>query len=74
GELAEFGGVVLVEWGDVLEGVFGDHLTIHLDQDPDDDTDELALDRARIIDVAGTGSTWASRWDSLRNRLAEFTC
>ena len=59
GELAEFGGVVLVEWGDVLEGVFGDHLTIHLDQDPDDDTDELALDRARIIDVAGTGSTWA---------------
>ena len=74
GELAEFGGVVLVEWGDVVEGVFGDHLTIHLDQDPDDETDELTLDRGRLIDVAGTGPTWASRWDSLRNRLAEFTC
>lgn len=73
-ELAEFGGVVLVEWGDVVDGIFGDHLTIHLDQDPDDETDELALDRARLIDVAGTGSTWASRWESLRNRLADFTC
>lgn len=74
GELAEFGGVVLVEWGDVVDGIFGDHLTIHLDQDPDDETDELALDRARLIDVAGSGSTWAARWDSLRSRLAGFTC
>lgn len=74
GELAEFGGVVLVEWGDVVDGVFGDHLTIHLDQDPDDEADDLALDRARLINVTGTGSTWAARWDSLRNRLADFAC
>ena len=41
-EHAEFGGVVLVEWGDVVEGVFGDHLTVYLDQDvdePDADAD-----------------------------------
>ena len=73
GELAEFGGVVLVEWGDVVDGVFSDHLIVRLDQDPDDDTDELALDRARLIEVAGTGPTWAARWESLRNRLMEFS-
>jgi tRNA threonylcarbamoyladenosine biosynthesis protein TsaE len=32
-ELAEFGGIVLVEWGDVVESVFGDHLVVHLDSD-----------------------------------------
>jgi len=74
GELAEYGGVVLVEWGDVVEGIFGDHLTVHLDPDPDDETDELALDRARLIEVAGTGSSWAGRWDALRNRLTGYTC
>ena len=74
GELAEFGGVVLVEWGDVVEGIFGDHLTIHLDQDPDDETDDLALDRARLIEVAGTGPSWAGRWDVLRSNLSRFAC
>jgi len=74
GELAEFSGVVLVEWGDVVDGIFGDHLTVLLEQDPDDETDELALDRARMIDVAGTGPSWASRWEPLRTRLAEFAC
>ncbi len=69
-ELAEFGGVVLVEWGDVVDSVFSDHLTVRLEQDPDDDSDELAVDRARLIDVAGTGPTWAARWESLRARLA----
>ncbi|MEP4651595.1 MAG: tRNA (adenosine(37)-N6)-threonylcarbamoyltransferase complex ATPase subunit type 1 TsaE [Ilumatobacter sp.] len=29
-ELAEFAGIVLVEWGDVVD-LFGDHLVIHLD-------------------------------------------
>mgnify|MGYP003863253483 CR=1 FL=1 len=71
---AEYGGVVLVEWGDVVEGIFGDHLTVHLDPDPDDETDELALDRARLIEIAGTGSSWAGRWDALRNRLTGYTC
>jgi len=73
-ELAEFGGVVLVEWGDVVEGIFGDHLTVHLDQDPDDETDELSLDRARMIEVSGTGPSWAPRWDMLRNQMGGFAC
>lgn len=73
-ELAEFGGVVLVEWGDVIDGIFGDHLTVHLDQDPDDETDELDLDRARLIEVVGTGQSWAGRWDALRSSLSRYAC
>ena len=37
-ELAEFSGIVLVEWGDVVD-LFGDHLVVHLDAHPDDDLD-----------------------------------
>ncbi len=74
GELAEFGGVVLVEWGDVVERIFGDHLTVHLEQDPDDETDDLALDRARLVSIDGTGPTWAGRWEALRNSLVGYAC
>ena len=31
GELAEFDGIVLVEWGDVVESTFGEHLVVRLD-------------------------------------------
>ena len=34
-ELAEFGGIVLIEWGDVAAGVLGDHLEIRLATDTD---------------------------------------
>ena len=62
---AEFGGVVLVEWGDVVDGAFGDHLTVSLDQDfdepdpdgdpnpHDDDSDVLSLDGRRLINMFG---------------------
>jgi tRNA threonylcarbamoyladenosine biosynthesis protein TsaE len=36
-ELAEDRGIVLVEWGDVVESMFGDHLVVHLEPDVDDD-------------------------------------
>jgi tRNA threonylcarbamoyladenosine biosynthesis protein TsaE len=47
-ELAEFHGVVLVEWGEVADASFGDHMVVHLeiadhpfhdhvDDDPSDD-------------------------------------
>jgi len=41
-ELAEFHGVVLVEWGEVAEAGFGDHLVVHLDFEHDDDDDAEA--------------------------------
>ncbi len=32
-ELAEFGGIVLIEWGDVAAGALGDHLEVRLTTD-----------------------------------------
>ena len=37
-ELAEYQGIVLVEWGDVVD-VFGDHLVVHLEADMAGDED-----------------------------------
>jgi tRNA threonylcarbamoyladenosine biosynthesis protein TsaE len=58
GELAEFDGIVLVEWGDVVESTFGEHLVVRLDL-LDGDVD------ARRITIAPTGPTWARRWPEL---------
>jgi len=86
-ELAEFAGIVLVEWGDVVD-LFGDHLIVHLDAhlpddldtdadtdtDTDDDSDVLALDGARHIEVDAVGPGWAARWDRLLTELAPHSC
>jgi tRNA threonylcarbamoyladenosine biosynthesis protein TsaE len=57
-ELAEFDGIVLVEWGDVVESTFGEHLVVRLEL-LDSDVD------ARRITIAATGPTWANRWPAL---------
>ena len=57
-ELAEYDGIVLVEWGDVVESTFGEHLLVRLDQD-----DEAT--EARDITIRPFGRTWASRWGRL---------
>lgn len=44
-ELAEFAGIVLVEWGDVVD-LFGDHLVVHLDPRIPDDLDAHEPDAA----------------------------
>jgi tRNA threonylcarbamoyladenosine biosynthesis protein TsaE len=85
-ELAEFAGIVLVEWGDVVD-LFGDHLVVHLDsQIPgeldadhvedavDDDSDVLALDGERHIEVDAVGAGWAGRWDRLLRELDPHRC
>jgi tRNA threonylcarbamoyladenosine biosynthesis protein TsaE len=58
GELAEFDGIVLVEWGDVVESTFGEHLVVRLEL-LDGDAD------ARRITITPVGPTWARRWHSL---------
>ena len=85
-ELVEFGGMLLVEWGDVVESFFDDHLVIQLqpdDEQPGDDahtddhasTEQADSDRsARLIDVSGVGSSWASRWDRIAEGLERFRC
>jgi len=62
-ELAEFDGIVLVEWGDVAAAGFGDHLEVRLSRDDragddlaDDDLagdDPAASDRSGSIDDFG---------------------
>ena len=62
-ELADDRGIVLVEWGDVVEAVFGEHLTVRLDPIDDDDM-------ARLITIHATGPAWAARWDAVRAAVA----
>ena len=84
-ELAEFGGIVLVEWGDVAGAVLGDHLEVRLspddvdddradgdDDDVRDDDDEFGLDSARLIELHASGGPWAGRWDRVTSALATF--
>jgi tRNA threonylcarbamoyladenosine biosynthesis protein TsaE len=65
GELADDRGIVLVEWGDVVAGVLGDHLAVRLDVVADDP--QLA---GRMITITPRGSSWATRWESLGNVVA----
>ncbi len=80
-ELAEFGGIVLIEWGDVVESTFGDHLTVLLSNVIDDDAggeeadpaaDELVSDSRRHVEIAGVGSSWAARWERIAWALEQF--
>jgi tRNA threonylcarbamoyladenosine biosynthesis protein TsaE len=65
GELAEYRGIVIVEWGDVAESTFGDHLVVRLavvDADPD----------ARLIEINPVGGSWSRRWAPLQDALAAW--
>lgn len=73
GELADFAGIVLVEWGEVVD-VFGDHLVIHLQSVIDDDSDVLASDGVRRIEVGVVGGSWAGRWQRLIDGLGAHRC
>ena len=66
GELAEYHGIVLVEWGDVAESTFGDHLIVELAPVTGDV-------EARAITVGATGRTWAMRWSALTTALGPWT-
>ena len=66
-ELAEYRGIVLVEWGDVVEAMFGDHLLVHLEQDLDEDD-------ARNIELSATGPSWATRWSQIGDALEVWRC
>jgi tRNA threonylcarbamoyladenosine biosynthesis protein TsaE len=58
GELAEFHGIVMVEWGDVVESTFGEHLLVRLDFVEGDS-------EARVITLTPVGPSWARRWAAL---------
>jgi tRNA threonylcarbamoyladenosine biosynthesis protein TsaE len=86
-ELAEFDGVVLIEWGDVAEAALGEHLVVHLESDVDelDDSPEeaahsdafddvVSVDEPRTIEISAVGLGWAGRWDRLVAACEEFRC
>lgn len=75
-ELAEFGGIVLIEWGDVATSGLVEFLEVRLEH-PDDDaaddaTDEFGLDGPRDIVVSAAGSSWATRWERIADAVAEY--
>ena len=84
-ELAEYQGIVLVEWGDVADALFGDHLVVQLesdvfsddalDADVDGELDGDALtDGVRLIEISANGANWAPRWSRLVEACEAFRC
>ena len=77
-ELAEFDGIVLVEWGDVAGGALGDHLEVRLSVDDDheygDPDDEFGLDGRRLVELGASGGSWAGRWERISNELSDRRC
>ena len=80
-ELADDDGIVLVEWGDVVETLFGDHVSVHLEVDIDDGDDDSGLDpgaatdeQPRLVEISAVGLSWASRWSRVLAACEEFAC
>ncbi len=64
-EMVEDGGVLLVEWGDVVEGLLpGDRLQVELTR--------LWEGEARRLVVTGRGGSWQARWPELERALAPW--
>ena len=70
-EAAADGGVLLVEWGDVIEGLLPpDHLvvTFRLAGGGSDGGDGAGVD-ARDMSFDGVGASWRARWEQLERLL-----
>jgi tRNA threonylcarbamoyladenosine biosynthesis protein TsaE len=66
-EAASEGGVLLVEWGDALEGLLPpEHLVVTLTTAPADD-------ETRTIVIEGVGGSWRLRWEQLERVLEPWT-
>lgn len=64
-ELLDGGGVMLVEWGEVVGDVLGDALLVRLDHvvDQPGDSRDVSIDRR--------GTQWDARWSMLEQILRE---
>jgi tRNA threonylcarbamoyladenosine biosynthesis protein TsaE len=70
-DLQEAGGVMLVEWGDVVGDALGTGLVLKLAAPENADTEDLAT--VRQIEIDWRGMQWETRWDKLRSSLDTWT-
>jgi len=67
-ELAEFQGVVLIEWGEAAIGEIADYLEVHIEVDLDDDDGNV-----REFTLDSVGSSWDRRRDALAASLEDWS-
>ena len=70
-DLQEAGGVMLVEWGDVVGDALGTGLVLKLVAPENADTEDLVT--VRQIEIDWRGMQWETRWDKLRSSLDTWT-
>ena len=72
-ELQDSGGVIAVEWGDIVGDELGDALVLrfeHVDQASSDATGKTDLTQVRSITLSSRGAQWESRFRKLTDELA----
>ncbi len=72
-ELQDSGGVIAVEWGDIVGDELGDALVLHfehVDQTASDLTDNTDATQVRCVSVSSRGTQWQSRFRKLTDELA----
>jgi tRNA threonylcarbamoyladenosine biosynthesis protein TsaE len=69
-ELQEAGGVMLVEWGDVVGDALGTGLVVKLAALENADTEDSVI--VRQIEIDWRGMQWETRWDKLRSSLSNW--
>ena len=68
--LQEAGGVMLVEWGDVVGEALGTGLIVKLAVPDNADTESSVT--VRQIEIDWRGMQWETRWDKLRSSLSNW--
>jgi tRNA threonylcarbamoyladenosine biosynthesis protein TsaE len=69
-DVAAEGGVLLVEWGDVVEALLPPvHMVVTLRLADDNDGGEAAQVDAREVAFDGVGDSWRARWEQLERLL-----
>ncbi len=63
-ELQDSGGVIAVEWGDLVGDELGDALVLRFEH-----ADETADPEVRTVTVGARGTQWASRFNKLSEKL-----
>ena len=66
-DLQEAGGVMLVEWGDVVGDALGTGLVLKLAAPENADSEDSVT--VRQIEIDWRGMQWETRWDKLRTSL-----